>query len=125
MARKLTTPGSMTNNKNKNSLPRGNHLKDNIKKTIVLTIKTTYKAVLVFLEISHENPWTKPATIPPNAPAITPKPGMEESSIPNFSFSNNAIASPNMTLVSSNNSQLTFSFVCCEFFVLLVDWVSM
>ena len=124
MMRKLTTPGSMTNNKNKNALPRGSHLKDNIKKTIVLTIKTTYKAALVFFEISHENPWTKPARIPPNAPVIIPKPGMEESPIPNFSFSNNAIASPNMTLVSSN-SQLKFSFVCCEFFVPLVDWVSM
>ena len=124
MARKLITPGSMTNNKNKNSLPREFHLKDNIKKTIVLTIKITYKAALVFFEISHENPLTKPARIPPNDPVIIPKPGMEESPIPNFSFSNNAIASPNMTLVSSN-SQLKFSFVCCEFFVPLVDWVSM
>ncbi len=125
MARKLITPGSMTNNKNKNSLSRECHLKDNIKKTIVLTIKTTYKAALVFFEISHENPLTKPARIPPNDPVIIPKPGMEESPIPIFSFSNNAIASPNMTLVSSNNSQLTFSFVCCELFVLLVDWISM
>ena len=77
MTRKLTTPGSMTNNKNKNALPTGNNPKDNIKKIIVLTIKTIYKAVLVFLEISHENPWIKPAANPPNDPVITPNLEME------------------------------------------------
>ena len=77
ITRKLTTPGSMTNNKNKNALPTGNNPKDNIKKIIVLTVKTIHKAVLVFLEISHENPWIKPMAIPPNVPVITPNLGME------------------------------------------------